>query len=35
MGRAASLGCHVIGVGPGDDLSAALSSAGVGAGIAT
>jgi uncharacterized protein (DUF58 family) len=35
MGRAASLGCQVIGVSPGDDLSAALSRAGVGAGVAT
>ena len=35
MGRAAALGCQVIGVGPGDDLSATLSRSGVGAGVAT
>jgi uncharacterized protein (DUF58 family) len=35
MGRAASLGCQVIGVGPGDDLGAALSRSGVGAGVST
>ena len=33
MGRAASVGCQVIGVGPGDDLSRALSRSGVGAGV--
>jgi uncharacterized protein (DUF58 family) len=35
MGRAASLGCQVIGVGPTDDIAAALSRSGVGAGIST
>jgi uncharacterized protein (DUF58 family) len=35
MGRAASLGCQVIGVGPGDDVGAALSRSGVGAGVST
>jgi uncharacterized protein (DUF58 family) len=35
MGRAAALGCQVIGVGPGDDLAAALSRSGVGAGVST
>lgn len=34
MGRAASLGCQVIGVGPEDDLARALSRQGVGAGVA-
>ncbi|HUR49807.1 MAG TPA: DUF58 domain-containing protein [Acidimicrobiales bacterium] len=34
MGRAASLGCQVIGVRPGDDLARALSGRGVGAGVA-
>jgi uncharacterized protein (DUF58 family) len=35
MGRAASLGCQVIGVGPTDDIAGALSRSGVGAGIST
>jgi uncharacterized protein (DUF58 family) len=35
MGRAASLGCQVIGVGPHDDIGAALSRSGVGAGVST
>jgi uncharacterized protein (DUF58 family) len=35
MGRAASLGCQVLGVGPGDDVGTALSRSGVGAGVAT
>jgi uncharacterized protein (DUF58 family) len=34
MGRAASLGCQVVGVAPGDDLGEALSRRGVGVGVA-